>query len=385
MSTQLRTLICEDSVLDAENIVRYLQQNGYSLNYKILMDRDTFSAELDNVWDVIISTYRMPDFTASEILTILQERKLDIPVIVISETMGETSAVEIMQAGAKDCILKGNLMRLIPILHRELHKAHDRKIRAIEAIHRERLFLYTPNLIAVLSPAGIVEQVNTTWETVLGWKPEDLVDNSFLNIVHPDDREETRHMMDGEMMEFESRILTRDGGYKWISWNSFIDDALNVVYKYGRDVTVVKQNEVHIQDNINRLNVLHNLDIAISNSLNVEVTMGVLAEQVVRQIGADAADIFIFHPATNDLEFVRGVGFKTSIRNKFRIRPGDGYTGKIAIHREVIYVPALQPGDGQFPHIQDFSSEGFCQLFWDSINCQIRGERCAGDLLSPVS
>src|ERR1051326_1015114 len=80
-------------------------------------------------WDVILCDYSMPHFNALSALELLKEMKLDIPFIIISGTVGETTAVEVMRAGAQDYMMKDNLVRLVPTIERELHEAANRRAR----------------------------------------------------------------------------------------------------------------------------------------------------------------------------------------------------------------------------------------------------------------
>jgi PAS domain S-box-containing protein len=86
---------------------------------------------------VIISDYRMPQFTGLAALKLMLGRGLDLPFILVSGAIGEDIAVEAMKAGAHDYLLKGSLARLAPAVERELRDAEARREhkRAVEALH----------------------------------------------------------------------------------------------------------------------------------------------------------------------------------------------------------------------------------------------------------
>ena len=79
--------------------------------------------------DIIISDYKLPQFNAPAALALLQETGLDIPFIVVSGTIGEETAVELMKAGAHDYVMKDKLTRLVPAIQRELDEAQVRRER----------------------------------------------------------------------------------------------------------------------------------------------------------------------------------------------------------------------------------------------------------------
>ena len=60
-------------------------------------------------WDIILCDYTMPGFNAPLAIDLLKETNIDIPLIVVSGTIGEETAIECMRLGAKDYILKPNL------------------------------------------------------------------------------------------------------------------------------------------------------------------------------------------------------------------------------------------------------------------------------------
>jgi DNA-binding NtrC family response regulator len=78
-------------------------------------------------WDLILCDYTLPRFSAGAALRTLQESELDLPFIVISGTIGEESAVEMLKAGAHDFFVKGRLARLLPAIERELKDSETRR------------------------------------------------------------------------------------------------------------------------------------------------------------------------------------------------------------------------------------------------------------------
>jgi signal transduction histidine kinase/DNA-binding response OmpR family regulator len=91
------------------------------------------SAALDEeATDLIICDYRLPHFSAPAALELVKSRGLDVPFFVLSGSIGDDRAVEMMRAGAHDYLLKGNLSRLLPAVEREVREAADRAFRRKE-------------------------------------------------------------------------------------------------------------------------------------------------------------------------------------------------------------------------------------------------------------
>lgn len=130
MEESLRILILEDSDLDAAWIMRHLREQGVTGEFQQVTRLDTFREVLkSDIWDLILSDYRMDGFTAADALEVVQQQGLDIPFIVISGLMGEDTAVTLMKDGAHDILSKDSLARLTAIINREIREAVNRRQR----------------------------------------------------------------------------------------------------------------------------------------------------------------------------------------------------------------------------------------------------------------
>src|SRR6185295_19672862 len=107
MSRSLAALLIEDSEDDAALLVRTLQRGGYDVTWRRVDTPETLDAALDErSWDVVLADYRLPHFSAPAALVGLKRRGLDIPVIIVSGSIGEEAAVAAMKAGAQDYLMK---------------------------------------------------------------------------------------------------------------------------------------------------------------------------------------------------------------------------------------------------------------------------------------
>ena len=126
----MAVLIVEDAESDAQLVVRLLNKAGYEIASTRVETAGQMRAALEKqAWDIVISDYNLPQFDGHTALTILRETDLDIPFIVVSGVMGEETAVDMMKAGAHDYVMKGNLLRLIPAVERELEQTEVRRKR----------------------------------------------------------------------------------------------------------------------------------------------------------------------------------------------------------------------------------------------------------------
>lgn len=130
MLRELRLLVVEDSEDDAYLVDRILRRHGFSTVIRRVETAETMRKALqDEEFDLIISDYIMPQFTAMGALKVYHESGIDIPFIVISGSIGEDVAVEAMRQGVHDYMMKENLTRLGVTVDRELRDAQVRKER----------------------------------------------------------------------------------------------------------------------------------------------------------------------------------------------------------------------------------------------------------------
>jgi len=138
MSKDLRALLVEDSLQDAELLNRELWRSGFRAETERVASASAFADALDRAkWDVVLADFTMPGFGGTAALEILKARGLDIPFIIVSGSMGEDVAVEVMKAGAHDYFAKGNTTRLASAIEREVREAESRRRRVAEQQHLE--------------------------------------------------------------------------------------------------------------------------------------------------------------------------------------------------------------------------------------------------------
>ncbi|MBI3828950.1 MAG: response regulator [Planctomycetes bacterium] len=128
MAETLRVLIVEDAPDDVELVVRELRRAGFDVQPTRVESAGELKQALENgAWDVVLSDHNLPQFNAPAALSIVNEWDADLPFIVVSGSIGEEKAVEIMRSGAHDYIMKDNLSRLPEAVRREIKEAAQRR------------------------------------------------------------------------------------------------------------------------------------------------------------------------------------------------------------------------------------------------------------------
>lgn len=167
MAIPIRVLVVEDSEDDCDLIVRELRRGGYDVQSQRVDTSAALGTACDSQkWDLVISDFSMPQFSGMDALTLVRARQSDVPVIFVSGTMGEETAVAAMKNGAQDYFIKGNLKRLVPAVERELRDAEARRERKRLELHVHQLQRF--EAIGRLA-GGIAHDFNNVLGAILGW------------------------------------------------------------------------------------------------------------------------------------------------------------------------------------------------------------------------
>jgi PAS domain S-box-containing protein len=188
---KIKVLIIEDSEDDLKLLLRELNKSSYKIIHKLVEDAKGLESALQEDWDVIISDYSLPGFSGLEALKMCNEKGIDIPFIIVSGTVGEDIAVDTMTYGAKDYIMKNNLIRLLPAIEREITdtKIRREKKRSEEELKeselRFRSVTETANdAIITTNSKGIISGWNRGAERIFGYTKEDMTGKE-INMIIP--------------------------------------------------------------------------------------------------------------------------------------------------------------------------------------------------------
>jgi response regulator RpfG family c-di-GMP phosphodiesterase len=114
---------------------------------------------------------------------------------------------------------------------------------------------------------------------------------------------------------------------------------------------------------LQKLSALHQIDLAITSSLDIGNTLQVLLDQVITQLGVDAACVLVHNPHEQMLEFATSRGFITDALRHTRLRFGEGHAGMAALEQRTLHISDLNTHQVDFLRSPSFASEGFVTYY----------------------
>jgi PAS domain S-box-containing protein len=259
MTVPIRVLFLEDEPDDARLLTHELRRAGFEPSGGRAETEAEFVALLEPPPDVILSDFALPQWSGLDALRLVRERGLDVPVIIVSGTMGEEQAVAAMREGAADYLLKDRLARLGPAVAGALERRRlrEEKQRAEDEGRRLAAIVQSSDdAIIGKTLDGTITSWNPAAEQLYGWTAAEAVGRPIALLVPPDRREELAGTMDrlrrGERVQHHETVrVRRDGSRVDVSLTiSPVRDAsgrLVGVSKIARDVTERKRWEAAVR------------------------------------------------------------------------------------------------------------------------------------------
>ncbi|MFC5570363.1 EAL domain-containing protein [Lysobacter yangpyeongensis] len=192
----LKVLLVEDSSADAELIAHILRKLGTEVEFRRVDNAFKLRATIaEFAPHVILSDFTMPGFSGHDALEVVSEVAPEVPFVFVSNTIGEDVAIEALQRGAADYVLKDNLRRLPPAVERALRTAQERNERErMERALRESEERYrsivesSQDWIWETDRDGRLSYSNGAVERVLGHDAASIGGRPWATLLHADDR-----------------------------------------------------------------------------------------------------------------------------------------------------------------------------------------------------
>ncbi|WP_419897046.1 response regulator [Roseomonas sp. USHLN139] len=302
-----RVLILEDSALDAELISEALDRGGMAHVAERVWTRADFEALLAaQPFDIVLADYKLPEFDGLSALDLVMARRPELPVIIVSATLGEERAVEVMKRGATDFVMKE---RLPGAVKRAFGEAAERRGRhqaearlrelnarlegMVETRTRERDLVWTisHDLLLICGADGVCQHANPAWREALGHDPEALPGQRLDAFLHPEDvapaHQHLGAIARGQVVrDFAARLRHREGGYRLYLW-TWVPTAEGLFHATGRDLTERELLEQRLRQ-VQKMESIGQITGGVAHDFNnlLTVIIGALDTLQRRQDGA---------------------------------------------------------------------------------------------------
>ena len=256
MNQKLKILHLEDVSTDAELVARELKRGKIDSEILVVDNRSDFINALEKFSpDIILSDHSLPSFNSSEALRIVKETGIEVPFVLITATVSEEFAVDVMKRGAYDYILKDRLQRLPSAVINSIEKHRLEKKQ--QAAH-EKLVFHIEN-----TPLGFIEWDNQgfakSWSRrtveIFGWSRNEFNKShqNGVSLVYEEDlpwvSKKLEQLFGGEVdrNQVQHRNITKGGRVIWCEWFNCVlkdkDGKVKTIMSLVQDITAQKLQE----------------------------------------------------------------------------------------------------------------------------------------------
>lgn len=266
MNQQIKILLLEDDKDDIGLILNALKKGNLNFAYEAVSTREDFEKNLKTAApDIILSDYNLPSFDALAAYNSKEEIIPGLPFIIVSGTVGEEIAVELIKKGITDYVSKEKLITLPGKINRALKEAEanqDKNNAKKELVESEKRLAEAQSIAKMgnweVDLLNGLEFWSNEIYNILGIVPGELAPSkeTFLSFIHPEEREEIKRIIeqaekDQAAFRYSTRILRRDGSVRHVYSHGkhIFDKNGKAIRQIGilQDVTETKRMEEELK------------------------------------------------------------------------------------------------------------------------------------------
>lgn len=186
----MKILHLEDNAEDAELVRELVTEEWPDCEITCVATKAAFQSELEHLgYDLILSDFALAGLNGLDALRLAKVRTPDTPFIFLSGTIGEDRAIEAVQSGAEDYVLKDRMKRLVTAIARALRESEERKKRrqAEGRIRELAEFLNQAREAVIMTDLeGRITFWNHGAERVSGWTAAEVLEKTCDTLFGPE-------------------------------------------------------------------------------------------------------------------------------------------------------------------------------------------------------
>jgi len=234
------------------------------------------------------------------------------------------------------------------LLHRELRLRKIAESKVEESEERYRLLFETSiDAFLLTAPDGSILAANPATTQMFGWSEEEIkklgrsgvVDISDPRLAAALEERNSRGYFRGELTFVRKNDTKFPGEF---STAIFIDQWGNKrTSMVIRDITERKQAEQKIRQQLMHLAALREINLAITSSFDLGVSLNILISHATKLLAVDAVAVLRLNPRLKTLEYIAGTGFRTNLVKASSIKISESYAGKAVLEQKILQIPDL--------------------------------------------
>jgi len=309
MASPLKVLILEDNQNDALLMVHELEEAGYDLDWECVEKEKDYIKGIAKHPDLILADFALPQFDALEALKSLKDQSLDIPLIVVTGSISEETAVRCIKAGAADYLIKDRLARLGNAVQQALDDKHlreekqtaERALKQSEKRYRE-LFEGVPVGLYRSTPDGGILDINNALVDIFGYPDKEMLINAGAAASYLDPTDYKKWQKEIEKMDtalnYVHQLRRYDGSLFWAeeSTRVFRDENGNVSFYEGNVVDITER-----IDRQHELETIVTVDAALRTAPNITAMLPIILDLFQDISNAKGTALALFNSARNEL------------------------------------------------------------------------------------
>jgi phosphoserine phosphatase RsbU/P len=265
----LTVLFVDEKPEAIEASLESLRAAHFEVQFDIVETAEAFVEKVrTETYDVILSAYQMQEWTGLDALELLKRTGYDIPFIVVTDPLGERTAVECFKKGVTDYVVSDRMERLAPAVFHTLEekalrnerRQSDRLLKTSEAQFRT---LADAIPMAVFIECGTqCNYVNRSAEHLTGYSKAELLKMNFWQMILPSSK---RALLDRSVeisvaefpavSRYETQILTKNKELRWleVSVGVFRLDGGPAALITAHDITEQRRQGVKTAEKVSNL------------------------------------------------------------------------------------------------------------------------------------
>lgn len=218
MNSELKILILEDNPADAVLVQLMLKRNGLQFTAVVAGDEYEFLTAINaSSFDVVLADNALPQYSSLEALNIVREKSPHVAFILVTGTVSEEFAVNIIQLGADDYILKSNLIRLPAAINKAIERKRIQRENEMEKDLSDSIINSLPGVFYLIDKNRKYLRWNRNMELLSGYSAKEIAEMQPGDFFEEDRKEYVEawisEVFTNGSSEIETTFISKNGDH----------------------------------------------------------------------------------------------------------------------------------------------------------------------------